>query len=115
MFPRKTPSIHNIGGRLKIARQAAGFSAVEGAQRLHVSKFTLVAYEEGKRRIPIELLKKAAILYSAGYQWLLMRSEDKPPPMLHTVEYDTTPLEQELPPQARLRAPYEREKADEGV
>ncbi len=110
MFPRKTPNIHTIGGRLKIARQAAGFSATTGAMRLHVSKFTLVAYEEGKRRIPIELIKRCAILYGTGYQWLLMRSNDNGPPMLHTVAYDVAPPGGELPAQASLRNAYEREK-----
>lgn len=103
-FPRKTPSIHTVGGRLKIARQAARMSSSQLATKLHCSKFTLNSYEMGKRRVPIDLLRRAAKYTSTSYYWLLMRSDEGEPPLLHTVEYDATPpSSDELPPQARLR------------
>lgn len=113
MFPRKTPSIHTIGGRLKIARQACGMSSSALATKLHCSKFTLNSYEMGKRRIPIDLLRRAAIYTGTAYTWLLMRSDEGEPPQLNTVEYDSTPLTAELPAQARLRErPEPEEPAD---
>ena len=113
MFERKTPNIHTIGGRLKIARQAAGLSSSRLATLLHVSKFTLNAYEMGKRRVPIDLLRRAARYTNTAYAWLLMRSDDGAPPMLHTVEYDDVLPEGELPPQERLRARAEPVEFDE--
>ncbi|MFT3741398.1 MAG: helix-turn-helix transcriptional regulator [Gammaproteobacteria bacterium] len=61
-----------IGGRLKLLRQRAGFTAVKDfAMTCDIPESTYYQYETGKRAIPLETLLKYSELFKVNIEWLL--------------------------------------------
>lgn len=62
-----------IGERLKLARDQAKITQSEAANHLGVARTTLVAIEQGQRRVKISELQKFAHLYGSSVNALLRR------------------------------------------
>lgn len=60
-----------IGERLRIARDNAKLTQVEAAAKIDVARTTLVAIEQGGRRVRIDELQKLAKLYKTSVNALL--------------------------------------------
>jgi len=60
-----------VGERLRIAREAAGISQANAATAIDVARTTLVAIEQGQRRIRMGELQKLARLYRTSVNALL--------------------------------------------
>lgn len=61
-----------LGGRLKQAREQAGFTQSEVCKEAEIPKVqTLSAYERGVNSPPLGTLKKLAMLYKISTDWLL--------------------------------------------
>jgi Zn-dependent peptidase ImmA (M78 family)/DNA-binding XRE family transcriptional regulator len=62
-----------IGERLRISREAAGVTQATAASAIEVARTTIVAMEQGQRRIKIEELQKLARLYGTSVNALFRR------------------------------------------
>src|SRR4051812_4037795 len=60
-----------LGERLRIAREAARVTQAGAAEAIKVARTTLVAMEQGQRRIRIDELQKLALLYNISVNALL--------------------------------------------
>jgi Zn-dependent peptidase ImmA (M78 family)/DNA-binding XRE family transcriptional regulator len=64
-------SSDELGERLRIAREAARVTQLDAAEAIKVARTTLVAMEQGQRRIRIDELQKLALLYNISVNALL--------------------------------------------
>ena len=64
---------HDVGERLRIAREAAGLTQADAAAGINVARTTLVAIEKGQRRIRPDELQRLARLYGTSVNALLRR------------------------------------------
>jgi Zn-dependent peptidase ImmA (M78 family) len=64
-------SSDELGERLRIAREAARVTQADAAEAIKVARTTLVAIEQGQRRIRIDELQKLALLYNVSVNALL--------------------------------------------
>jgi Zn-dependent peptidase ImmA (M78 family)/DNA-binding XRE family transcriptional regulator len=55
-----------LGDRLRIARSTAGLKQEDAARELGVARTTLIAIEQGQRRVRVEELRKLAEVYRIG-------------------------------------------------
>ena len=62
-----------VGARLRGAREAAGLTQTDVAAELHVARTTLVAMEQGRRRVRTDELQRLARLYGTSVNALLRR------------------------------------------
>lgn len=62
-----------VGERLRICREAAGITQAEAAKAADVARTTLVAIEQGQRRVRMEELQPLAQLYGTTVNALLRR------------------------------------------
>src|ERR1700730_16875712 len=62
-----------IGERLRIARDAAGVTEAPAASAIDAARTTIVAIEQGQRRVKIDELQKLARLYTTSVNALLRR------------------------------------------
>src|SRR5512133_790781 len=60
-----------LGERLRIARSSAAFTQEDAARALGVARTTLVAMEQGQRRVRPEELRKLADMYKVSINELL--------------------------------------------
>ena len=63
----------DIGARLRAAREAAGLTQSAAATDLHVARTTLVAMEQGRRRVQTDELQHLARLYGTSVNAVLRR------------------------------------------
>lgn len=68
--PDRLPDVV-IGERLRLAREKAKFTQVDAAKAIDVARTTLVAIEQGQRRIKIDELQKLAALYDTSANAIL--------------------------------------------
>lgn len=61
-------------------REAGGFSQRVPAVYLHVTQPMCSDYERGKVNLPIDVLKKLALLYKTSANYLLELTDDPTPP-----------------------------------
>jgi Zn-dependent peptidase ImmA (M78 family)/DNA-binding XRE family transcriptional regulator len=59
-------SSNELGERLRIAREAARVTQADAAEAIKVARTTLVAMEQGQRRIRIDELQKLGLLYNVS-------------------------------------------------
>jgi Zn-dependent peptidase ImmA (M78 family)/DNA-binding XRE family transcriptional regulator len=71
MMPLEQTNPVEVGERLRIAREAAGISQANAATAIDVARTTLVAIEQGQRRIRMGELQKLARLYNTSVNALL--------------------------------------------
>ena len=64
---------HDVGERLRIAREAVGITQAEAAIRVDVARTTLLAIEKGQRRIRPDELQRLARLYDTSVNAVLRR------------------------------------------
>jgi Zn-dependent peptidase ImmA (M78 family)/DNA-binding XRE family transcriptional regulator len=64
-------SSDELGERLRIAREAARVTQADAAEAIKVARTTLVAMEQGQRRVRIDELQKLALLYNLSVNALL--------------------------------------------
>jgi Zn-dependent peptidase ImmA (M78 family) len=64
-------SANELGERLRIAREAARVTQADAAEAIKVARTTLVAMEQGQRRVRIDELQKLALLYNVSVNVLL--------------------------------------------
>ncbi len=60
-----------LGERLRIAREAARATQADAAEAINVARTTLVAMEQGQRRVRIDELQKLALLYGVSVNEIL--------------------------------------------
>jgi Zn-dependent peptidase ImmA (M78 family) len=60
-----------LGERLRIAREAARVTQADAAEAIKVARTTLVAMEQGQRRVRIDELQKLALFYNVSVNALL--------------------------------------------
>ena len=65
--------------RLKLLRINNGFTQAAIAERLHVRQNTYSQYENGVREIPIELLKKLAVIYETSIDYIVGLTDEEAP------------------------------------
>jgi Zn-dependent peptidase ImmA (M78 family)/transcriptional regulator with XRE-family HTH domain len=70
-MPREEIAPADLGERLRIAREAAKITQAEAANVIGAARTTLVAIEQGQRRIRISELQKLAQLYGTSVNALL--------------------------------------------
>jgi Zn-dependent peptidase ImmA (M78 family) len=63
----------DVGERLRIARETAGLSQANAAASIEIARTTLVAIEQGQRRVRIDELQKIAKLYRTTVNALLRK------------------------------------------
>ena len=63
----------DVGERLRIARENADITQKDAADTIHIARTTLVAIEQGQRRIRIDELQGLAKLYGTSVNALLRR------------------------------------------
>lgn len=63
--------------RLKLLRISNGFTQAAIAERLHVRQNTYSQYENGVREIPIELLKKLAVIYETSIDYIVGLTDEE--------------------------------------
>src|ERR1039457_5112870 len=68
-FQDMTPA--DVGERLRIAREAAGISQANAAAAIDIARTTLIAIEQGQRRVRIDELQQMARLYRTSVNALL--------------------------------------------
>jgi transcriptional regulator with XRE-family HTH domain len=64
-----------IGGRLRWAREQAGLSQGQVAQKLSVHRPTISQIESGERNVRIEEMQQLAELYGVDENWLVKGDE----------------------------------------
>jgi Zn-dependent peptidase ImmA (M78 family) len=64
-------SADELGERLRIAREAARVTQADAAEAINVARTTLVAMEQGQRRVRIDELQKLALRYNVSVNALL--------------------------------------------
>src|SRR5580693_294032 len=64
-------SPENVGERLRIARESAKFRQEDAAKAIDVARTTLVAIEQGQRRVRMSELQQLARLYGTSVNALL--------------------------------------------
>ena len=64
---------HEVGERLRIARENAGMTQADAACGIEVARTTLVAIEKGKRRVRPDELQGLSILYRTAVNTILRR------------------------------------------
>ena len=64
-------SPNEIGERLRLARDAADLTQAQAADAVDMARTTLVAIEQGQRRVRMEELQKLAKLYGSSANALL--------------------------------------------
>lgn len=62
-----------IGERLRIAREAAKVTQATAAETIGAARTTIIALEQGKRRVRTDELQKLAVLYSTSANAILRR------------------------------------------
>lgn len=77
-----------VGERLRIAREAAGLTQAFAASQVEISRTTLVAIEQGNRRVRMDELQKLAQMYGTNANTLLRRE---------AVHFDLLPRFRKLP------------------
>ena len=60
-----------VGERLRVAREAAEITQADAADEINVARTTLIAIEQGQRRIRISELQRLARLYQTSVNALL--------------------------------------------
>ncbi len=73
MTPLEEVSPAEVGERLRIARESAGISQANAAASIDVARTTLVAIEQGQRRVRMSELQQLARLYGTSVNALLRR------------------------------------------
>ena len=63
----------DVGARLRGAREAAGLTQTDAAADLHVARTTLVAMEQGRRRVRTDEIQHLARLYGTSVNAVLRR------------------------------------------
>src|SRR6266498_3369463 len=71
MMPLDQMPPSEVGERLRIAREAAKITQAEAAESINVARTTLIAIEQGQRRIRMSELLKLAKLYGTSVNALL--------------------------------------------
>jgi Zn-dependent peptidase ImmA (M78 family)/DNA-binding XRE family transcriptional regulator len=71
MTPLEQIAPADIGERLRIAREAAGIKQAEAASAIEVARTTLVAIEQGHRRVRMSELQQLAKLYRTSVNAIL--------------------------------------------
>src|SRR5260370_31548404 len=71
MMPLEQTNPVEVGERLRIAREAAGINQANAANAIDVARTTLVAIEQGQRRIRMGELQKLAKAYKTSVNALL--------------------------------------------
>lgn len=66
-----------VGERLRVARDQAGFTQADAASAVKLSRTTLVAIEQGQRRIRLEELRALAKLYKTSINEMLRQEAVK--------------------------------------
>lgn len=66
-------TFHNIGERLRIARETAGITQADAATGIHVARTTLLAIEKGHRQIRPDELRQLVRLYHTSINEILRR------------------------------------------
>ena len=66
-------SFHDVGERLRLARETAGITQAEAATCINVARTTLLAIEKGQRRVRSDELQQLARLYHTSVNALLRR------------------------------------------
>src|SRR5580693_8846373 len=66
-------SPENVGERLRIARESAKFRQEDAAKAIDVARTTLVAIEQGQRRVRMSELQQLAKAYGTSVNALLRR------------------------------------------
>ena len=92
-------SAQEIGRRLRLARENAGFRQDDAAQIIEVSRPTLVSIEKGVRRVRMQELQKLAKFYGVSINSILRREA------VHT----------DLVPRFRKRRESENEHTKEAI
>ncbi|HLX26881.1 MAG TPA: XRE family transcriptional regulator [Casimicrobiaceae bacterium] len=73
----ETPLSHialpELGERLRIARENAGFTQKDAAEAISVARTTLVAIEQGQRRVRMDEIQQLAKLYKTSVNAILRR------------------------------------------
>jgi Zn-dependent peptidase ImmA (M78 family) len=64
-------SPEELGERLRIAREAAGVKQADAAATIEIARTTLIAMEQGQRRVRMEEMQKLAKLYKVSANALL--------------------------------------------
>jgi Zn-dependent peptidase ImmA (M78 family)/DNA-binding XRE family transcriptional regulator len=82
MTPLEQIAPGDLGERLRIAREAAGIKQAEAASAIEVARTTLVAIEQGQRRIRMNELQQLAKLYRTSVNAVLRQE---------AVQVDLTP------------------------
>lgn len=59
------------GERLRMARKASGMTLQEVADRMNTSHTTILRYEQEKRDIPTETMRKLCDLYNVHADWVI--------------------------------------------
>src|SRR5512139_2148584 len=62
-----------VGERLRLARESAGIKQSDAADSIHIARTTLVAIEQGQRRVRMNELQQLARLYGTSVNALLRR------------------------------------------
>lgn len=66
-------SLADLGQRLRLAREAASLTQKQAADAIAISRTTLVAIEQGQRRVRMDEMQQLAKLYSTSVNALLRR------------------------------------------
>lgn len=64
---------HEVGERLRVAREAADVTQAAAADRIKVARTTLVAIEQGQRKVRLKEIQKLARLYLTSVNAILRR------------------------------------------
>ena len=67
-----------IGGRIRFARESAGFTQARVGARLGATGSTITNYEKGKRRVQIEDLERLSEILGRPTTWFLGYEESSP-------------------------------------
>lgn len=62
-----------VGVRLRLARETEGLSQADAASRVSIARTTLIAIEQGQRKLRIEELQKLAAIYNTSVNAILRR------------------------------------------
>lgn len=71
MTPLEQMTPHDVGERLRLAREAANITQARAANSIEIARTTLVAIEQGQRRIRMHELQQLAKLYGTSVNAIL--------------------------------------------